>query len=549
MQKQYRMMEENQAQYNKETQAILRKQMKTIKRIKDESEQIKEQIAVLQRQQNSGNMAQIQTKIADMQDQADQFTKKIEVEKRLLEEIDKQLKVGKARLEDKRQFVGGVNASKESTKQTMKQIRILENRLDKALVKFNESLSFNKTLRDEIDNLRRERVVFDNIYKKLGKELQEKKASMAEKVELSNLAYEARDQALAETTALRTLMDKEQSAFEDEWSELGRQLETDKKSIKDIGRGTPAKDARGDLSKDDEDKLRKKLVKGSWGLAKDKVSKAVVLERVQSYEEAFNRIQASTGIADIDELVTSFIEAEDKNFSLYNYVNEMNNEVEKLEEQNAELRVEIEKYKGQGGNTENQRKKLLKDLEDKLAKTEAKAAQYEEKALKATKTVESLISGIQNIFNRLGLNQSSVVDMLGDDGVTENNMMKYLGLIEQHTNELLSVYMTRQLAATGAATGSAQDPGGAPPTPSMGMPSLLGTGPAAPAGPASLLVQPPMIGDEDDAEDVSDEEDERPLSRDELKAKTIRGINKKENQKGGLQKKARKQAAAAVGGN
>jgi len=38
----------------------------------------------------------------------------------------------------------------------------------------------------------------------------------------------------------------------------------------------------------------------------------------------------------------------------------MNNEVEKLEEQNAELRVEIEKYKGQGGNTENQRKKLLK---------------------------------------------------------------------------------------------------------------------------------------------------------------------------------------------
>mmetsp|Transcript_15592 Transcript_15592/g.39516 ORF Transcript_15592/g.39516 Transcript_15592/m.39516 type:complete len:485 (+) Transcript_15592:779-2233(+) len=472
-------------------------------------------------------MAQIQTKIADMQDQADQFTKKIEVEKRLLEEIDKQLKVGKARLEDKRQFVGGVNASKESTKQTMKQIRILENRLDKALVKFNESLSFNKTLRDEIDNLRRERVVFDNIYKKLGKELQEKKASMAEKVELSNLAYEARDQALAETTALRTLMDKEQSAFEDEWSELGRQLETDKKSIKDIGRGTPAKDARGDLSKDDEDKLRKKLVKGSWGLAKDKVSKAVVLERVQSYEEAFNRIQASTGIADIDELVTSFIEAEDKNFSLYNYVNEMNNEVEKLEEQNAELRVEIEKYKGQGGNTENQRKKLLKDLEDKLAKTEAKAAQYEEKALKATKTVESLISGIQNIFNRLGLNQSSVVDMLGDDGVTENNMMKYLGLIEQHTNELLSVYMTRQLAATGAATGSAQDPGGAPPTPSMGMPSLLGTGPAAPAGPASLLVQPPMIGDEDDAEDVSDEEDERPLSRDELKAKTIRGVSMK----------------------
>jgi hypothetical protein len=41
--------------------------------------------------------------------------------------------------------------------QVQKQIRILENRLDKALVKFNEALAHNKQLRETIDNLRRER--------------------------------------------------------------------------------------------------------------------------------------------------------------------------------------------------------------------------------------------------------------------------------------------------------------------------------------------------------------------------------------------------------
>lgn len=45
--------------------------------------------------------------------------------------------------------------------------------------------------------------------------------------------------------------------------------------------------------------------------------------------------------------VTTFIEAEDKNFSLFNYVNELNNEVEKLEEQIAHTRREIEKHRGQ----------------------------------------------------------------------------------------------------------------------------------------------------------------------------------------------------------
>lgn len=44
-----------------------------------------------------------------------------------------------------------------------------------ALVKFNESLAMNKNLRERIDTLRRERVVFDSIYKKLERELHEKK--------------------------------------------------------------------------------------------------------------------------------------------------------------------------------------------------------------------------------------------------------------------------------------------------------------------------------------------------------------------------------------
>ncbi len=43
----------------------------------------------------------------------------------------------------------------------------------------------------------------------------------------------------------------------------------------------------------------------------------------QIYEEAFSKIQAATGISDIDQLVETFISAEDKNFSLFNYANEV----------------------------------------------------------------------------------------------------------------------------------------------------------------------------------------------------------------------------------
>ena len=83
-----------------------------------------------------------------------------------------------------------------------KQIRILENRLDKALVKFNEALAHNKKLRETIDDLRRERVVFDNIYRKLERELQEKTKQMANITALSTVSYEQRDNSQMEIAAI-----------------------------------------------------------------------------------------------------------------------------------------------------------------------------------------------------------------------------------------------------------------------------------------------------------------------------------------------------------
>jgi len=71
----------------------------------------------------------------------------------------------------------------------------LENRLDKANQKFNEAIALNKSLRQQIDSLRRERVIFDNLYKKLEKELHEKRKKMASIIESANSAYEERDKA------------------------------------------------------------------------------------------------------------------------------------------------------------------------------------------------------------------------------------------------------------------------------------------------------------------------------------------------------------------
>ena len=235
---------------------------------------------------------------------------------------------------------------------------------------------------------------------------------------------------------------------------------------------------------------------------------------------------------------------------------------------------------GAGLNTDNQRKKILKDLEERLARTEAKAEQYERKHDAAMKTVNALKLGIQSIFNKIGCNTAANMELLGHEGVTEANMMqcapdptraaprrpaplpaaahrrpppplpagsahaprpthhRYLGIIEQRTNEILQLY-----AATQAQARDGGDVGGAVPATTH----VLGQGPQVPAGSTSISIQPPSTGEDDglDSDDDSeDDADDRPFSRDELKAKTIRGLHKRESKE---KKKDSKRKSRAPG--
>ena len=70
--------------------------------------------------------------------------------------------------------------------------------------------------------------MFDGIYKKLERELAEKKKEMSAIIEDSKNAYQARDKAQNEVAMLRAAVDKEKAEFEREWRELSGVLEQER---------------------------------------------------------------------------------------------------------------------------------------------------------------------------------------------------------------------------------------------------------------------------------------------------------------------------------
>jgi hypothetical protein len=454
-----------------------------------------------------------------------------------------------------RRAMGGVNASKENHYMIQKQIHILENRLDKSLIKFNEAISHNKSLRDKIDDLRRERVVFENIYRKMERELQDRKKHMAEIIEVSNQSYEQRDTFQMEVAAIEQANRKEQEEFEEQMATLGRLLDTELQ-LPAPGSGllTRAKSLSGIAAaatgspSGKTGTMRGSLSRGALGSSKDLDAEGGdkgpleidFHERAQNFEEAFNKIKAATGITEVDELVRTFIKNEEHNFSLFNYVNEQNNEIEKYEEQIQQLREEELRFTQESGNDVNQHKEILKDLESKLQASETMAEKYEQRCQDLQRITESLKRGMQSIFSKFDFSEE---DGAPPPVVTEVNMVHNLGLIEQKANQLLQHYnQVRSLlqapvasrsanAKTPFASAAAQEElelseqeAGA----SQNLVSVLGTGPKVPMGQELLHVNPPKSEDyRSDESDNEDDGDTRPLTRDELKHRTLNKLQKR----------------------
>ena len=58
---------------------------------------------------------------------------------------------------------------------------------------------------------------------------------------------------------------------------------------------------------------------------------------------------AATGISDLQKLVKHFIQNEEKNFTLFKFVNELNSEIDNFETQIFEMQSEIDTNLAVGG--------------------------------------------------------------------------------------------------------------------------------------------------------------------------------------------------------
>eukprot|EP00112_Aurelia_sp_Birch-Aquarium-sp1_P021069 Seg5576.1 transcript_id=Seg5576.1/GoldUCD/mRNA.D3Y31 product="Coiled-coil domain-containing protein 63" protein_id=Seg5576.1/GoldUCD/D3Y31 len=372
----------------------------------------------------------------------------------------------------------------------------------RANTKFNDSLAGNRKLREQIDHTLTERQIFEGLYKKLEKQMNENRQEIAEIIEASTAAYDSRDDAQAKMVALKEKSDKDVAQHHMELKELMRIIDHDRKLKEFMG-----------IKSEDRSDANEGMPTPRKLHDKDKAGDKD--DTIESYEAAFDKIKKTTKIDDIDMLVDIFIEVEDKNFALFNYVNELNNEIEMLQEGIAGIEDDIETFKRESVELEQQRKDILKQLEEKHSAESDQARDYDEKYKAAKKILEQLKAGIDSLFKKINCDQAAIVDMLGGNaGVTDSNMMQFLGIVEQRTNELLQV----------KAFVAAKDDDKVHALEAIG---LLGKGPHK--AQSTIALPLPSTGDDYESDvSIGSEDESRPLTQSELISRIMKGISKRE---------------------
>lgn len=505
LQRQYRCLRNDRRMYTDETENTLRKQKITIETLVKEKKELEAMMHVASSRQNEKFDQRNVEKLVELLEREAQAQEELKKEKEAIAGVDEKVAVMREKINQQSKKMGGSkDVYQEKHVANMKLTRILENRLDEMTKKFSIALTGNLKLREHINHVEGQKARFLDLHKRLQAELIEGKKEIDRISEVATTHFTIRDEAQHRMASLRERADREMAVYNAEIKDVKRILEHDRKLRKFMT--TKAEDRASIL----EDELMVRAIK------KYEAQLNGLQQETSKFEEIFDKIKEATGIEDTDTLVKSFIENEDRNFALYNYVNNMNTEIENLKDDIRRLKDEIELIKKEGVDSDVHRKEILNELEQKMVEVTDELTLVNKEYKASRRQLELLKPKVESVFNSIECDRSSIAELLGIGvSIDDNNIMQYLGIIEQKCNELLQNKALEKIKKLNESGGD------------ISVDGLQGVGPQPAHG--NFLIVPPPI--EDDSDQAWHCNDAKPLTVEEVQALILQG-----NVKGGLSK-------------
>jgi len=380
LQRRFQLLEGERKATYETAQLNIRQNKEIIRQMKEENKSLRQSIAQIRNEAPKSTEKQVEVKM------------EVQKKKEFLHDLD-----------NKCSELSGLNVGVGKATEVspdLRHIRVLENRLDKSMIKYNEAQSIRKTYEQIVKRLKEERVGFDNQLHAIERTLKAKERDYEELLLLSHDAYHAKEMAQAELHRFeqgvmeeRNQRDKEvqeKKLLVQQRVEMNQRLEQRERMLKQ----------QQDLDKAGELALKTTSAMAELAAGMSHTEAEEERQRMQDYEEAFRRIKEATGVSDVNEVIQKFLTQEDTAHNLMNLSKENQNKIDQLTEERRKLRAQVEDLKFSGGGNIG-RKQVVDDFETHLAEATTKFERNRGKYERVAMVLINMKAGINHIGDKL----------------------------------------------------------------------------------------------------------------------------------------------------
>ena len=374
-----------------------------IKRLREENKEVRIKLSVVQRGGAMSSGGDHETTLLKIRKQFDSLREQTKAKNQSLEKLrdghrDLELQAERSHQEDS---------------PVTRNIRMLENRLDKALIKFNEAQSIKKTYEQIVKRLREERIGFDHQLAALERTFAAKQRDYEELLLLSGDANHARGVAQSELDHVRGGYEDERQRRNRELRERHQMVQFQRQSLE----GSQRRElVRAELAADEAEKMgeRSEKVQNPPKLPYTKV-RVEQRTKINIFEAAFRKIKEATGlfalfvpncrdanigVSDVNEVIQKIVSQESTSRNLIDLSKENQEMIQDLTQRKTQIKVHVDeiKYSGPGG---GHRRKLVDAQEQQLATALARLDRFHIKYERLAKSLIAVKAGVKHLQDKL----------------------------------------------------------------------------------------------------------------------------------------------------
>jgi len=301
--------------------------------------------------------------------------------------------------------------------------QIIENKLNLALNKYNGNLVVLDKLRNEIDELRKQKLSYYDLRNKMDEEEKQRNNTISQLISESNESYSDRDRIRMELARLKSAEKEDEHISGAEVKRLKQQINGND-LLYNQNRSTPQPIASG-------------FSQSENGLD----SQETLQQEIDAVSNQISEILSTTGYSSVTELTECFKVLEAENFSLFNIVIENNNQISSLREMDIAAHNKMESLKREHEEVSNVHSIKIHDINRDIEEKQEQIASIENILNQRVSNIENINTELTALFNILGCSWEGSPDE--KPFATQNNAHFVMSSIEDGINQQMKHILER----------------------------------------------------------------------------------------------------------